>query len=413
MTIASHPLRASAVAEMHLRQMPPLTVPCRVRQTVRLPSAKERAAERQAVEAMLGTADAKPDARHLSGSPDRGIALAWERHTEASTTLLVVSDGVDAETERRYIDWLEDLPGPVMRATLLDLVEDEAAALPLVAEAGFEAAETVSCNIQGARIWTNFRLAKGHDYGRMIVAAHDTHPADLARTIQQLQELGNYRNLALLGLAVAQQRGAEVTAIERDLSAATGRMGETADRKLLEGLTMLAAKVAALRAETEYRMSATAAYGQIVQDRLESLAPQPIAGFQNLSEFTERRLLPALRTCASFRRRLEAVALRIEQTTAMLRTRVDLELQDQNAALLGSMERNAVRQLRLQHLVEGLSVIALTYYAIALLEKLLDAGQEAHWLPASAEKLAALAILPVLVTFSLLVRWRAHRAEKL
>ncbi|MFB2351042.1 DUF3422 family protein, partial [Priestia megaterium] len=100
--------------------------------------------------------------------------------------------------------------------------------------------------------------------------------------------------------------------------------------------------------------------------RLDGLECTCIAGFQKLDDFTDRRLFPATRTCASFVARLESLAVRIERATSLLQTRVELEVQSQNVGLLRSMERNGARQLRLQHLVEGLSAVAVSYYTLGL-----------------------------------------------
>ena len=62
--------------------------------------------------------------------------------------------------------------------------------------------------------------------------------------------------------------------------------------------------------------------------------------------------------------------------TGLLRTRVETRIENQNARLLESMERSSSLQLRLQQLVEGLSVVALSYYSIGLLGYLLK-GMEA------------------------------------
>ena len=45
---------------------------------------------------------------------------------------------------------------------------------------------------------------------------------------------------------------------------------------------------------------------------------------------------------------------------------MDIELQRQNQELLAQMNRRARLQLRLQQTVEGLSVVAITYYASQL-----------------------------------------------
>ena len=79
-----------------------------------------------------------------------------------------------------------------------------------------------------------------------------------------------------------------------------------------------------------------------------------------------RRYEPAMRTVKSAERRLEQMAERAARAGELLRTRVDVERQAQNQGLLESMDRRADLALRLQHTVEGLSVVAISYYAVSL-----------------------------------------------
>ena len=53
--------------------------------------------------------------------------------------------------------------------------------------------------------------------------------------------------------------------------------------------------------------------------------------------------------------------------TTLLQTRIELSLQRQNAELLLSLNASAARQLRLQHTVEGVSTVAISYYLVSLL----------------------------------------------
>jgi uncharacterized membrane-anchored protein len=75
----------------------------------------------------------------------------------------------------------------------------------------------------------------------------------------------------------------------------------------------------------------------------------------------------------------------------LLRARVDTHIENQNAQLLRSMERSISSQVRLQRLVEGLSVIALSYYLLSLIKFALYA------LPASATHVSHEFIIGVLV----------------
>ena len=84
-----------------------------------------------------------------------------------------------------------------------------------------------------------------------------------------------------------------------------------------------------------------------------------------------RRFDPAMRTVKATETRLNAMANRAERAANLLRTQVDVERSAQNQALLASMDRRADLQLRLQRTVEGLSVVAISYYAVSILGYLL------------------------------------------
>ena len=60
------------------------------------------------------------------------------------------------------------------------------------------------------------------------------------------------------------------------------------------------------------------------------------------------------------------MAERATRAGNLLRTRVDVERSAQNQELLASMDKRADLQLRLQRTVEGLSVVAISYYAVNL-----------------------------------------------
>lgn len=137
-------------------------------------------------------------------------------------------------------------------------------------------------------------------------------------------------------------------------------------------------------ADTHYRMSASRAYAEMVDDRLRALRVTRLPGHPTLGDFTERRLLPAVRTCVSFSSRLEVLSQRLAWTSGLLRTRVDTNLSLQNRDLLSSMDRRTELQLRLQRTVEKLSVVAITYYAVALLDHLVAPLHLDRWVDREA-----------------------------
>ena len=413
MLFNDHPLRARVVSEMHMRRMPALPPPMLMVQMVRLVDPADRASEREHILSMPGvSADAIDERnRHIGGQRGDGMEFLWECHSEATTTTLIMpaskinafSPNVD---DTAALQWLLNAPGQVLRAVYIAIVADQDDAAAAMAAADFSVSELVSCTIGPVRIWSDF-LIRDNNFGRLLVCAGGLPPADLGRVVQQVQELGNYRNLALLGLPLAQEQGPVIAKLEQALVGIAERMAEgEADTLLLDQLCALAAQVTSITASTAFRMSATAAYTRIVEDRLEALNALAIVGYQTLEDFTERRLLPATRTCASFTARLEALSVRIERATSLLRTRIEMALQAQNAALLQSMDKNAERQLRLQHVVEGLSVVAVSYYAVSLLSYILHAAATFYRFP--HEQLIAISVLPVTTLVWLFLRFKVR-----
>ena len=103
-----------------------------------------------------------------------------------------------------------------------------------------------------------------------------------------------------------------------------------------------------------------------MSQRVEALREERIGGRQSFGEFMMRRYDPAMRTVKSAERRLSALAERAGRAAELLRTRVDVGRLAENQKLLESMDRRADLALRLQHTVEGLSVVAISYYAVSL-----------------------------------------------
>ena len=87
----------------------------------------------------------------------------------------------------------------------------------------------------------------------------------------------------------------------------------------------------------------------------------------------------------------------------MLRTRTDVALAEQNQVVLSRMDERAAQQLKLQKTVEGLSVVAISYYAVSLAVYLLSPLAEGIGLGKTT--LAGMLVLPVVG----LVWWFIHR----
>ena len=394
--IRSHSLRAALSEEMHVRRLPRFSAPCRLIQIVTLLGEDGASAARDHIEALARTGRVVvPVAAKYAVLIADTVTLVWERHTEFATYTLIREEPFDARFDPAHFEphldaVMADMPGEIVRATQIAVVgRGERDPTPAQIESWFAPEATVMCDVAdgAARILSDFRI-HADGYGRLLVLDRDLAGDEPAQLVLRLQELGNYRNMALLGLPQAQRLTPTVTKLEARLAELTHAVSErkSEDDTLLAELTYLSAELARLDAETRYRMSATRAYAQLSSDRLASLRIGVVRGHQTLADFTERRLTPAVRTCDSFAARLADLSQRAAWTSELLRTRIDTALARQNRDLLASMDRRTELQLRLQQAVEGISVVAISYYLVALLGYVFAAipGLRHDWAMAAA-----------------------------
>lgn len=402
-----HELRRRAVGEMHLRRWPMLPVPCHIIQWVLAVSDDERVAELAFIEAQSGEKDLVGNPSHREGMINAKVSFTWERQSEGSSLTLFASncdqagflDPANDTDISAAIEWALQLPGQIVRSTRVWLGKSDADVASLLEQLSLNRDELVSSTLGGTiRIWSDFRIMDD-GFGRLIVAANGADQRDLTRQLQRMQELGNYRNKALLGLPVARECWPKLDAAEVRLRDLADRIAnnESRDDSLMEELSGLSLDLASFSTSMSFQLDATRAYGQIVEERLEQIDSRPIEGFASLSDFTQRRFRPAMNTCLATTERIERLAKGTEQLASLLRARIDTRIENQNASLLRSMERSISMQARLQQLVEGLSAVALSYYLLGLIKYALHAVPH-HMLGVSGDTVVGVLVVPVVAT---------------
>lgn len=413
-----HPLRTCLTQEMHLRRLPRLSAPAQALQWLVLhQDGVARDAPFQHVQDLARYLDGSvlDRVKHVSLASGE-LQFVWEEHTEFCTYTFVRQGDFPEPFGKFALDqlppkWIETLPGLTFRATRVALIADHSpdpSHDPI--ESLFNADDVVCCDLYdgAARVWTDFRRADD-GFGRLLISDKGLVGGDAPRLVQQLLELGNYRKMALLGLPVARQVAHGLQDAESQLAELSSRIAgqQDEDEALLRDITALSARLARMAADTRYRLSATKAYANIVADRLENLGVVRLPGSASLREFNERRLLPAVRTCASASQRLEGLSEQASWTNGLIRTRIDTATNRQSRDLLGSMNRRTQLQLRLQQTVEGLSVVAISYYSAGLIHYIAEAVGEDRMGVSTATLTGA--TVPIIVGVTALVMHRLRQ----
>ena len=380
--IQDHPLRYQLANELHARPFPSLAAPT---SAVYLAIKKEhgaavrdRTADLAHLTALLdrhGAPHPQPGATHYSGQIGRHT-LKWESHTEF-VTYMAFAEGLSARPFDPVDfgvfpdDWLNAAPGVCITSAMIRVQPsstDDEAARDIADWFVPESVAVAQVLDEAAIIAGDFRIdAAGHQRF-LISVAPVTGSRRVGRIVQRLCEIETYKSMSMLGFSRVREMDPSMGELEGRMQAMIGDMtgGRKKAGETLPDLLDISAELEAMSAKSAFRFGATEAYEKIVTQRIAVLREERFQGHQTFSEFMLRRYDPAMRTVRSSHARLQSMADRARRAGELLRTRVDVERSAQNQALLESMDRRADLQLRLQKTVEGLSVVAISYYAVSL-----------------------------------------------
>ncbi len=420
--IDDHPLRYRLANELHARPFPAMCAPHMAAYVAIKNSGEASQRDHEPDLAHLtqlldrhGVAHPQPGATHYYGKIGRHW-LKWEQHTEF-VTYTVFTEGV---TEKPFDgsefavfpeDWLSNAPGQRMTSILLRIEE-----MPPVEHINKSLQDwfvpeslAVSRVLDDAAVAAgDFRIDPSGHMRFAIFVETVTGARRIGRIVQRLCEIETYKSMSMLGFSRVKSISDPMNALDLRLTELMGHTtsGDMPAEATLKQLLSISAELEELAAKCSFRFGATGAYEAIVNQRIGALREERYDGRQTFAEFMMRRYEPAMRTVKSAERRLEAMSGRSIRAANLLRTQVDVERSAQNQKLLESMDRRSDLQLRLQRTVEGLSVVAISYYAVSLASYLLFPVQEATGL--SKGMLTALITLPVVV----LVWWMIRRLRQ-
>lgn len=306
-----------------------------------------------------------------------GQTLKWERHTEFFTLTLLVP-----RTAREpfwpapppaLAEIVSDFRDSLINANLL-LVEDEESWAGTTERYGFKIPAGSEVGGGDAIVWSDFRLTE-EGICRILIINRRLNAYRLGRMARRLLEIETYRMMASLALPLAHELNVELRQYEEELTELSNRNAENhqqSSRPLLAAITSLSARLARSSARSRQRFSATEAYSRIVFERIEELREAHAGDCQRLGTFILRRFRPTVRYCAAMDQRLVGLGQSVAQLSDLLQARTQVEIEEQNTAILRSLNDRASTQLKIQRAVEGLSIIVISYYIVSLFKLSLE-----------------------------------------
>lgn len=377
-----HPLRTTLVNELHARPSPRVRAPCLAVYLAFKEPREAAARDRRLDVAHL----AELTVRHGAPKPDEEAGhyaarlglydVVWESHTEF-VSYTAIAEGLpprpfDPNAAAIFAaDWQAKAPGRRVTAVMVrvePMPEDQSGIERELANwFSVESLATFWVLDKSALVASDFRIDPDGWMRFAVFVRPDLGSGRTGRIIQRLCEIETYRAMSMLGLERARMLSERLNALEPELAAMVDDMENGPAETTLHRLLSIAAQLESLATQSAFRFGATRAYEAIAMDRVRALREERFKDRQLLGEFLTRRYDPAMRTVKSTEARLDQMLERTGRAGELLRTRVEVERSAQNQQLLESMDHRAELQLRLQHTVEGLSVVAISYYAVGLL----------------------------------------------
>ncbi|NNE79136.1 MAG: DUF3422 domain-containing protein [Silicimonas sp.] len=381
--IQDYDSRYQLANELHARPFPVLKAPCTAAflafKQPKGAALRDREADRAHLIALLdrhGAPHPTPGATHYFGEIGR-FRLKWESHTEFVTYTIFSDELSEVPFDASAFsmvpeDWLDEMPGKRITSALIrvEVIEDEAGIEERLEQWFVPESLTISRVLDDQGIVSaDFRIDQSGHMRFALFVRPEMRARRIGRVVQRICEVETYKAMSMLGLIESRTLGPRLGEIDDRLTELMAVMseGNTTPEETLQELLQVSEELETLLTRMSFRFGATRAYEALVNQRIEILREARYGGRETWSEFMLRRFDPAMRTVKATENRLNAMAERATRAANLLRTRVDVERSAQNQAVLASMDRRAALQLRLQRTVEGLSVVAISYYAVNLM----------------------------------------------
>lgn len=239
----------------------------------------------------------------------------------------------------------------------------------------------------------------------------------LARLIDTLVGIENYTHLILLPYQAFTAAVDQVHQFEQrhlyQRNVITTQLEAVTSATLQHWLTVLTQdfmKVSRMAESMRYKLSAAVPYESIVKSNLQGLQEEPLPTGRVISDYINHKITGVADGYQQLLNRIDALEKDFEGTISVIRTKVDLllqdhnlALQDQNLKLLASVDKTTKSQAILQHTVEGLSIIVIAYYLSGLANYVFKALQKAGWLEDATYAAGVFVPISLVISFSLIL----------
>lgn len=340
-----------------------------------------------------------------------GIGVISGKDTAGRGILLKVEQAMDLYTYEVWLPEERDIPFPKNPAVDVQVFiynkDPDSNAINLHLKRKEEFSSILK---NGLKLYASFEHLKRERDSIVLVAEHPkVSEEDTEKTIEELIKLENCFYL------LRDQRQQYILAsdrIEKIEASIVGKIGtinlnlSKATPEILKewllGLSTLLGDVSSLLNEVSHYSADTFSRVNVIKNILREWDEDSLKGLPPLGNFYGRATLTLGDDYQRLLGRIEGIKGEMIDIITILRTKVDLITQDQSLELQKSMDETTKTQVKLQKTVEGLSVIVISYYIVALAKYIFDGVKAAGLIDMSTTLLTAIFVpLAIIISFFL------------
>jgi uncharacterized membrane-anchored protein len=180
------------------------------------------------------------------------------------------------------------------------------------------------------------------------------------------------------------------------------------DEVIYKRLTELAVQIENLDAGSHRILHSTREYISLVRNLLSLMKEERLPRMESFQNFILSTLEPIERSNQLLTNLISTLNKKVFQQNELVRSRIDIRLEQQNQQIFHELKVQANKQIQLQETVEGFSVAAISYYSVSLIGYGLKSLPESLLMGLSVEVIKGIAVPFVVVA----TYWSMQKIKK-
>ncbi|GAB6034003.1 DUF3422 family protein [Galenea microaerophila] len=272
--------------------------------------------------------------------------------------------------------WVKEIPGVLISAFFIDIrhCECNTQEIPVEEYCHYLAAKRQFGGFYGKNklmMVTSLRRDETGTIPFIVAVGENVSTLELGRFINRLVMLNAFYMAALTFLTERKNLMAKVDYFDAELRKVSleleDQLEKYSDESIYKRLTELSVQIENLDTQSHRLLHTTREYISLVKGLFKLIQEERLAEVESFQNFVLTMLEPIDRSNQLLMSLISSLNKKVFQQNELVRSRIDIRLEQQNQEIFNELKYQAKKQIQLQETVEGFSVAAISYYSVSLL----------------------------------------------